>query len=705
MAERARSTIGHMLRPRSIAIIGASPTPGALGASLLANLERNGFGGDIHLVNPRRTDIGGRACLASVDALPEGVDVAVLAIPQAAVLDTVQALARRKAGAAVIFSAGFAEGGPEGLAQQQQIAAIAAAAGMVLLGPNCLGCINYLDRIALTFIDTPMVAAQATLDASSPAIAFLSQSGAIMAVVARTLVDRALPLSFAVSTGNEAGSCIEDYLEYVLEEPSTRVVAMFAEQFRHPQRLLAAARRARAQGKLLVLLHSGRSSAARASAATHTGAMAGDYAVMRARAERAGVVFAETLEELGDIAEIALRCRQLPRQGVAVVGESGAFKALCLDWCETLGLELPVVADADSPALREALPPFVALSNPLDLTAQGLVDPDLYRRTLAALLDDARFSVIVVGLIQRDAIEVKMKPVIQALRDHATHKPVIVAGLDEGALVPRHFIAELRGLGVPYFPTTERVFRAVQRLAAHAADDHEPGCAVPVALALPAHREVIPEHEAKTLLAQAGIAFPPGRFAADVAQAAGIARELGYPVALKVQSAQLSHKSDAGGVALDIEDEPALRSAWAGVLESVQAHDAAIVPDGMLVERMGRPGLELIIGAKRDPQWGAVMLVGLGGVSAEVIRDVRLFDADLSQAAILAQLDRLQGAALFHGFRGAPELDLPAVATMIQRLGQIMRGTPAIREIDLNPVVVQPLGEGAMALDALMLLG
>lgn len=701
-----RAAIGRMLRPRSIAIVGASPTPGALGAKLLANLEANDFAGDIHLINPKRAEIGGRPCLAAVDDLPEGVDVAVLAIPQAAVLDAVRALARRKAGAVVIFSAGFAEGGAEGLAQQQEIARIAHEAGMIVEGPNCLGCINYQDRVPLTFIDTVVSAEQAAFNRTHPSIAFLSQSGAMMAVVARTLADRALPLSFAVSTGNEAGSTIEDYLEYALEDPSTRVLALFAEQFRHPQRLLAAARRARSLGKLVVLLHPGKSSAARESAATHTGAMAGDYQVMRVKVERAGVVFAETLEELGDIAEIGLRCSQLPQKGLAVVGESGAFKALCLDWCEDLGLHLPVVHDADSPALREALPPFVALSNPLDLTAQGLVDPDLYRRTLAALLGDERFNAVIVGVIQRDAIEVKMPPIIQALREGgANHKPVIVVGLDEGAQVPAHFIAELRSLGVPYFPSSERAFRAVQRLTAFAARSLDAGAGEPVALALPGHRKVVPEYESKALLAQVGITFAPGRFAANADDAVAAAQSLGWPVALKAQSEQLSHKSDAGGVALGIKDEAGLRNAWERMYGSVKAYDASIALDGILVEAMGERGLELIIGAKSDPQWGPVILAGLGGVTAEVIHDVRLIDADLSQAEIAAELNQLKSAALLHGFRGAPALDVDAVAALIERLGRVLRGTPAIREIDLNPVVVYPQGKGVVALDALMLIG
>lgn len=694
-----------MLRPRSVAIVGASPTPGALGAKLLANLENNHFTGDIHLINPKRAEINGRPCLASIDDLPEGVDVAVLAIPQAAVLETVRALARRKTGAVVIFSAGFAEGGAEGLAQQQEIARIAQDAGMVVEGPNCLGCINYLDRIALTFIDTDISAEQASFNRSQPTIAFLSQSGAMMAVVARTLADRALPLSFAVSTGNEAASTIEDYLEYALQDPSTRVLAMFAEQFRHPQRLLAAACRARELGKLMVLLHPGKSSAARESAATHTGAMAGDYEVMRVKVERAGVVFAETLEELGDIAEIALRCQVLPKPGLAVVGESGAFKALCLDWCEELGLELPVVHDADSPALRNALPPFVALSNPLDLTAQGLVDPDLYRRTLTALLGDERFSAIIIGVIQRDAIEVKMPPLIQALREHTVRKPVIVAGLDEGANVPAHFINDLRALGVPYFPSTERAFRAVQRLTAFTTRSFHANSSTPITIPLPAYRQVVPEYESKALLTQAGITFGPRKFTTNLNDAVIAANTLGYPVALKAQAEQLSHKSDAGGVALGITDEQALRTAWERMYANVQAYDAGITLDGILVERMGQRGLELIIGAKNDPQWGPVILAGLGGITAEVMHDVRLLDASLSHAEIIAELNQLKSAALFHGFRGTPLLDVSAVATLIERLGQVLHGTPAIREIDLNPVVVYPQGEGAIALDALMLIG
>lgn len=714
--------IARLLRPRSVAIVGASATPGALGASLLDNLERNGFAGEIHLINPKRAEIGGRPCLASVEQLPPGVDVAVLAIPQPAVLETVRALAARQVGAAIIFSAGFAEAGEEGLAQQREIADIARRAGMVIEGPNCLGCINYAARTPLTFVQVdidasnvpthapasaaPSAAASGAMGEMGAHIGVVSQSGAMMTVLCTTLASRKLPLSYAVSTGNEAASHAEDYVHYLLDDPGTRVIAMIVEQFRQPARMLQAVARARAQGQLIVLLHPGKSSAARASAATHTGAMAGDYALMRTKMQRAGAVFAETLEELGDIAEIAVRCPRLPAPGVAVLGESGAFKALTLDWAEELGLPLPAIGDADSPALRQALPPFVGVSNPLDLTAQGLVDPDLYERVLRALCDDARFDTILVGLIQGDPLTcgIKMPPVLRAVREGKPGKPIICAGLDEGAQVPAAFIDEMRALGIPYFPSTERALRALQRLCAFAQRQPQPSALAPQPLALPAGRTVVPEYEAKRLLAPAGIPFGPGRLATSADEAVAIAAELGYPVALKAQAAQLSHKSDAGGVLLNLGDEAALRAAWAQLHANVAQYDASLQLEGVLVEAMGQRGLELIIGARNDPQWGPAILIGLGGVTAEVMRDVRLIDADLSHADILAEINQLQAAALLHGYRGAPKLDVHALADIVLRLGQILRGTPAIREIDLNPVVLYPQGQGAIALDALMLL-
>ena len=695
------ASLDRLLRPRSVVIVGASDKPGALGASVLSNLTRNGFAGDIHLINPKRAEIGGRPCLPSVDALPEGVDAAVLAIPRVAVLETVQALAARKVGAAVIFSAGFAEGGEEGLAEQRAIGRIAAEAGMVVEGPNCLGMTNFIDRVPLTFVET-----DARPLGDRAGIGIVSQSGAMACVLGTTLASRDLGLSFSVSTGNEAASGVEDYVDYLLDDASTQVIAMIVEQFRKPRRFLAAARRARALGKTIVLLHPGKSSAARESAATHTGAMAGDYQLMRVKVERAGVIFAETLEELGDIAEIALRCPTIPAGGVAVLGESGAFKALTLDLCEALDLDLPKVDDGNAPALRAALPDFVGVSNPLDLTAQGLVDPDLYYRTLAALFDDDRFGSIVAGIIQTDPVTVgiKLPPILRAVGELRPAKPVIFAGLDEGADVAQDYIDQLRAFGIPYFPSTERAMRALKRLNDHARRDFSEGDTSPLgAAALPDQGGVIPEYRAKAILARFGIPFPQGAFCTSVEQAMSAAETIGYPVALKAQSADLSHKSDAGGVVLNLRDADELRAGWARLYANVAAHDPALTLDGALLEGMGERGVELIIGAKGDPDWGPVILAGFGGVTAEILQDVRLFTPDLPVDAIVRELHQLKQAVLLRGFRGSPALDVEAVAQIIATLGRVLLAEPSIREIDLNPVIVYPEGKGAVALDALML--
>jgi acyl-CoA synthetase (NDP forming) len=689
----------RLLRPRSVAIVGASDKPGALGASVLANLERQGFDGEIHLVNPKRAEIGGRRCVATVDDLPEGIDVAVLAIPRAGVLDVIRGLAGRRVGAAIVFSAGFAEDGPQGLADQQEIARIAAEADMIVEGPNCLGLVNFVDRIALTFIELPEPRAD-----SDRRVGIVSQSGAMAAVLATTMIAREVPLSCYISTGNEAASGVEDYLDHLVGDPATSVVGMIVEHFRKPARFLAAARAARAAGKQVVLLHPGRSAAGAASAATHTGAMAGDYEVMRVHVERAGVILVDTLEELGDVVEMLARYASPVAKGLGVIAESGAFKAIMLDQAETLGLVLPPLGDADSPALRAALPDFVPVSNPLDVTAQGLVDPGIYGRTIAALAADDRIGAILVTLIQTDTgtSHIKFDAVLDALRASPPGKPVIVAGVDEGGIILAEDIAALRAEGVMYLPTAERALRALARMRpARDIAVLPTGDAAPLA-GLPAAGATVPEYRAKDLLGTRGIAFPSGTLAGSAEEAVAAAERLGYPVVLKAQAAALPHKSDAGGVVVGMADAQEVRAGWAKLQTAVAAARPDLTLDGVLVEPMAARGIELIVGARNDPHWGATILVGFGGVSAELLHDVRLLPAGLDRDAIAAELRRLRLAPLLDGFRGEPAMDVDAVAALVEALGKVVAATPAIREIDLNPVMVYPRGHGAIALDALI---
>ncbi|MEI9852106.1 MAG: acetate--CoA ligase family protein [Sphingomonas sp.] len=383
-----------------------------------------------------------------------------------------------------------------------------------------------------------------------------------------------------------------------------------------------------------------------------------------------------------------------------VLAESGAFKALTLDLCEGIGLPLPAFGEKTFKALREAMPAFIEVSNPLDLTAQALVDPGIYRRTLEPLLADPAISSIVIAIIQTEANTVmrKFPPILETLAALERTKPVIYAGLDEGAEVPAEPIAELRAMNVPYFPTADRAFRAIARLSGSgvAPGDGE----APIALELPVGGGVIPEYKAKELLAQAGIPFPRGRFAATLEEAKALAAEVGYPVVLKAQAAALSHKSDAGGVKLNIADADALAAAWTAMVASVEAYAPGLKLDGMLIEGMGNRGLELIVGARNDAEWGPVILVGFGGVQAEVLKDVRLLEPGLPHAAIVAELRKLRSAPLLDGWRGSPAVDVDAVARIVTALGRVLTGTPGIREIDLNPVVAYP--DGAVALDALI---
>ncbi len=692
--------VSRLLQPRSVAIVGASATPGALGNSLIVNLERAGFAGTIHLINPGRSDIAGRPCLASIDLLPDDVDVAVLAIPRAAVVDTVRQLAGRGVGAAIIFSAGFAEGGSEGVAEQADIARIAAGSDMVVEGPNCLGIINFIDTIPLTFVDMPVPRVN-----DGRRIGIVSQSGAMAAVIATTLMGKDLPLSYFISTGNEAASGVEDYADWLIDDPQTQAIALVVEQFRDPARFQWLARRARDAGKPVVLLHPGRSAAARASAATHTGAMAGEYDVMRVLCEHAGVTVCGSLEEMSDILDLAVRCGPI-RQGTAILCESGAFKGLALDTAEDIGLHLPPLDDSDSPGLRAALPDFVGVSNPVDLTAQALVDPDLYRRTLDALVSDDRFGSIIISIIQTDerTADRKFPAIIATIETLKPAKPVILTGVDDGAIVPAHYIAALRALDVPYFPTPDRAFRAVARWANRAVDAVEPGRVAHMPFSLPDGGGVISEYRSKALLAPLGIAFPRAIMTTTADEALTAASALGWPVVIKAQSADLSHKSDAGGVVLNLHDAPSLADGWATLHANVERHRPGLILDGVLIEAMGARGMEMIVGGRNDPDWGPVVLVGAGGVMAELFHDVRLLPADLTHDAIVRALHQLKSAPLLTGFRGSPRLDIDALARLIATVGVLLRSQPRISEIDLNPVIVYPDGQGVIALDALMLV-
>lgn len=696
--QNVRPSIERLLNPKSVAIAGISSTPGSLAGIVLDNLRRFGFAGDLHLIHPARDEIQGMPCIRSARDLPFGVDCVVLAIPSAGVLDAVTACAERGVGGVVIFSAGFAELGPAGKAIQDEITAVARASGMAVEGPNCLGYVNYAQNICITFSMTE------PHRLTGPGIAVVSQSGAMATVVRAGLHSHGLDVSVSVSTGNEAANGTEDFLEHLLASPQTRVVAMVVEHFRDPQRFLALAKRARERDIVLVLLHPGRSLAARQSAQTHTGALAGDYEVMRTLVEARGVLVVETLEELIDVSDCALRCKVRPSGGVAILGESGAYKALALDYCESIGVDLPQPEGEAAAALNAIAPGLIVASNPLDLTAQGLVDPTLYGRALASLMANARCGSLLASIIlpgERLAVR-KMPPVIEAMRRYVDTHTVVFAMLGEESPIPDTIVKEVRDAGIPFFRSPERALRALARFSAwaDAAAEAAGPATVPTAARLPAG--VIPEHAAKDILERAGLRMPARRMVTALDDALDAAATVGGPVALKVQSRALPHKTNVGGVILGLDGADAVRAGWQRLHDNLAKAAPGVAIEGVLVEAMAGKGLELILGARNDAEWGPVLAVGLGGIFTELLKDVRLLPVGLSRREIEARLRRLRGAALFGAFRGTPARDLPAVVDAVMALDAFVRAHPEVREIDINPLTVFAEGEGALVLDALM---
>jgi acyl-CoA synthetase (NDP forming) len=695
MLATARSTtapLERLMRPHSVAIVGVSPEPGSIGGLVLGNLERWRFEGAIHLVSRGRREINGRPCVATIDALPSGIDVAILAVPQGAVGEAVAACGRRSIGIAMVYASGFAEVDVEGRAAQERLQAVARQAGVRLVGPNCMGLSNYADGNPLTFEPLEPRAL------AKPAVAVIAQSGALASMIRNALWGKRLGVSHVISSGNEADIGCEDFLAFLLDDAATQVVVLFVEQIRRPQVFLALSERARSLRKPIVLMHPGRSERARASALTHTGALTGNHVVMTALLRHHAVVLVDTLDELYDAAELLARFPP-PTTGAGVITNSGAVKGFALDFCAEIGFDLPVLAAPTVAALRQALPAFAPAENPVDVTAQVIKEPGIWNKAAAALLADPAIGSLCAPIVPgagRQAQD-KVEALLPIFKD--CDKPMVLAAMGDAFALPPEFEA-FAAAGVPIIRSPERALRALAHATAYGrALQHAPerGAAPAIKMA-PLRGGTIPEYRAKEVLSEIGIAVPVGALARDETQARAIAARVGYPVALKAQAGTLSHKSDVGGIALGIAGEQALVAAWQTM--QVNFKQRGLTLDGVLVEAMAPPGVEMIVGARRDPDWGPVVVLGLGGIWTEAFNDIRLIPPDLPEPRIMEELGRLKGAALLLGLRGRPPCDLAAVAQVAARIGALVTARPEISEIDINPLVVYPLG--TLALDALI---
>ena len=697
------NAISRLVEPRSVAIVGISPDERSLGGFVLDNLERFEYRGDVHLVSRSHGEIHGRRCVKSIDELPAGIDVALLMLPEKAVLDAIGQCGARGIAAVVVFAAGYAEAGEEGARKQLALAAAARDAGVALVGPNCMGLSNLRCGIPLTFETVERYPGQ-----DCEGVSIVAQSGAMANNIRDAMIARRLPITLSVSTGNEGGLGLEDYVEHFIADPYSRVIAVYAEQIRNPGRFLALARRARAAGKPLVTMMIGRSERAREAAQSHTGALTGDYATALALLRHEAVVVTATLDEMFDVIPLLLRHPAPPAPGLAFVTGSGAMKNIALDLGQDVGLSLPAFSDATVDRLRALLPGYAVSENPLDYTTVAIRDPALMGTVIDIVAADPNCGCLVVA-------QMGGSPMNQC--DKATHmvpavarakKPAALVILGDGSDLHPTLTKAAVDSGVPFYRSADRALRAMAlvqaygeavRQAGNGERSSLPGGFPHVAEAFP-DGGTIAEYRGKGWLAKAGIPVPDGELAVDEAGAVVIAAKLGYPVVMKAQAAALPHKSDVGGVCVGLRDAGEVQAAWARLQANVARARPGLELDGILVERMGKPGVELVVGARRDAQWGPVVMVGLGGIWIEVLKDVRLLSPQADETRVLRELDQLKAAGMLHGLRGQPAVDCAAVARVVARIGALMTAMTRVREIDINPLVAT--ADGVMALDALI---
>jgi acyl-CoA synthetase (NDP forming) len=681
-------------------MIGASQDSQKIGGRPLATLKRFGYPGRIFPVNPRAREVQGLPAHASLADVPEVPDLALVAVSAAQTLAAIESCAAKGVRAAVVYSSNFAEIGEEGRALQARIAETARQAGIRVLGPNCLGMVNVADRIFATFTS-------ALADGAPPAgtIGIVSQSGNIGAYLLMLARERGIGISRWMSTGNEADIEIADGIAWLARDPETRMILCCLETCRDGPGLVAALEEARAGGKPVILLKTGSTAAGQAAAASHTGALAGTDAVFDAVFESCGAWRAATVEELIDIGHAAslLLPNRLPRgRRAALFTASGGFGVLMTDSAQNAGLALP---DPSIAAQRKILDlvPYASPRNPIDATAEVSSRPEILESALAALLEDGFCDMLTVLLTTTPYVE-RLRSVFEqafaAVRRRFPAQPLLVC--THG---PAEFVARLNAMGIPAVDGTNNACRVMAGLAGLGAGLRAPPAdagTLPAAAPLnPAH--LTDEVGAKRALAEAGIPVAGERLARDANEAVAFAEALGFPVVLKIVSPDIVHKTELGGVVLGLGTAQEVRAAHESILDSARRGAPAARLEGVLVAPMVTGGTEMIIGVTRDPVFGPVVMCGLGGIFAEVLRDVALRPAPVDAATAERMVRSLRGFPLLDGARGRPRADLAALTTTIAALSRFaVMHRDVVEEVDINPFVVLPEGKGAVALDALI---
>jgi acetate---CoA ligase (ADP-forming) len=690
--------------PESIALIGASRDQEKIPGRLLSMLRKNGYPGKLYPVNPNYGDIDGLKCYKSIADVGEPIDLAVVIIPARAVLGALEQCAAAHVRNAVIISSGFAEEGGDSAAMQDAIVALAKKTGMRISGPNAEGFYSQAQRVAATFSPTVDVKPDApSLVATKRRIGIVAQSGGIGFAIYHRAKALGIALSYVVSTGNESDLGAGEFLDYLVQDASTDVILLFIEGIRDVDKFLVAARRAAEIGKPVIVTKVGRSGAGERAAASHTASMAGWSAAYDAVFAKYGFIVSNDLDEAVTIAAV-LTTNPLPKgDRVAVLTVSGGAGIWGADTVSMQGLKVPELSSSIQTEIMKLLPSYGVAGNPIDVTAQGVHSGGLQRSIDLLDVSDEVDAILVVLSLSSDTRmpfkEAELRPVISA-----QNKPVVFYSYT----LPSHFArAELAKSGAVVLSGLTHVGVAMRHLVARAKFKVAPPVDV---LALPsrdisAHltSPTLSEFDSKSLLRDAGIALADEVLVTERSGLDAAIGHAGFPLVMKIQSRDIPHKSEIGGVRVNITTKGEAFTAFQALLESAERHRPNAAIQGVLVGPMAKKGVEIIVGTLQDRTFGPMIMVGLGGITTELFRDVIYRPAPVSAAEASAMLDALKAAPLLHGFRGAAKADVAALSHLISQISLLAaQHAAAISEIELNPVLVHPERQGVTIVDALV---
>jgi acyl-CoA synthetase (NDP forming) len=703
----------YFLNPRSIAVIGASEGSAKIGGKIMATLISCGYEGRLLPINPRGGLLHGLPAFRSIAEAPGPIDLALIAVPAPIVAQAVAECAAAGIAGAIVFSSGFGEAGAEGAALQRDLRAVIERTGIRVAGPNAEGFFNIRAKIAPTF--SPAVHVKSIAGPLGRDISVVAQSGGLGFALFNRGAAQGLSFGTIVSVGNQVDLDLAAFAHHLIEDEGTAALLLYLESFTRPDAFLAMAKEAARRGKPVILGKAGRSDAGRRAAASHTGALGGEDAACDAMLARHGVLRGDDQDELLDIAAGLVKHSLPAGRRVAVISPSGGTGVWLADACARFGLEVPEIDSERQARLRAIMPAYGSPVNPVDLTGQGAGGGQGAASFVDALniLYEAPYldAFILAGSFAHEA---RLKREGEAIRDFARGpKPVL---LHSYTLVSDASSSILEGLGLHCFATGSGTVRALASMAQYhdflettrpaLLAPPKPLTLAPEAAAMMKGRQgMLAEYEAKALLRAAGIAMPRDIIARNAAEAAVAQTAFGVPVALKIQSPDIPHKTEAGGVALNIKDAAAASAAFDRIMAASREYAPEADLHGVLVQPMAAPGIEMILGVTRDRDFGATLMVGFGGVHVEVLRDIVFAPAPVSPGEAHAMLRRLRAFPLLEGVRGGAAADIDALVALITHVSEIASAMgDNLQELDLNPVLVHPASQGCSLLDALILL-